>query len=147
MPPSDQPQGDNVISLPAPVMERATLVPLQPRDQEEAAAYPARIAELQQLAGEDNHAVLAATHVMVKGGKVVGYLSLGALPCVHAWFDTKNKHATDSLKMIEHGETIFREKGVRAYTVACAETSPFTPHMERMGFEKLGVTTLWRKRI
>ena len=59
-------------------------------------------------AAADNHPVLAPSHVMVKGGQVIGYLSLGSLPTVQAWFDSKNKHALDSLKMIEQGEEIGR---------------------------------------
>lgn len=139
---------DNIIPLNAPeILQRATLIPLAPRDEAEAHALPAKIHALRQLAAADNHIVLNPTHVMVKGGQVIGYLSLNGLPTVHAWFDTKNKHATDSIKMIEHGETIFRQQGVRAYTVACAEESPFTPHMARLGFTKLGTTVLWHKPL
>ena len=131
----------------AELLQRATLLPLAPRDQAEADALPGKLRELHEAAGEDNHTVLSPTHIMVRDGKLIGYLSLNGLPTVHAWFDSGHKHALDSLKMIEHGETIFRQQGVRNFAVACAEQSPFAPHMERMGFKKLGTTVLWMKTL
>jgi hypothetical protein len=130
------------------LLERATLVPLrQPRNEEEARTLQATLLELNQAAAADAHRVINPTHLMMKGGKIVGYLSIGALPVVHCWFDTKNPQVADSLKMIEHGETVCRTQGVRDYTVACAETSPFSQHMPRLGYTKLGTTTLWRKEL
>ena len=129
------------------IAQRAVLKPLKPRDQREAAALPALLEQLGQQAAADNHAVIAPTHVMVKDGQIIGYLSLAGLPVVQAWFDSHHKHAADSIRMIEHGETIFREQGGRQFAVACTEESPFSPHLERLGFKKLGTTTLWAKTL
>ena len=131
---------------------RAKLLPLKPRNETEAQAYGAKIHALKLAAAADEHIVIAPTHVMVKPGpdgqtEIVGYLSINGMPTVHAWFDSKNPRALDSLKMIEHGETICREGGLAMYCVACAAESPFTPHLPRLGFEKLGVTTLWVKKL
>jgi len=128
-------------------LERAKLIPLQPRDAADAEALPATLHALQMQAADDQHIVVCPTHIMVKGHEILGYLSLGGLPVVHAWFDSHHKHALDSLKMIETGEAIFADKGVRQFAVACAEHSPFTPHMERLGFTKLGTTVLWTKKL
>lgn len=138
---------ENVIELPAPILERAVLVPLAPRDQAEADKLPVVLDELRRLAAEDSHMVLQPTHVMVKGEQIIGYLSLNGLPTIHAWFDSHHKHALDSIKMIEHGETILRHQGLRTVAVACAEQSPFTPHLARLGFHKLGTTVLWQKHL
>lgn len=127
--------------------QRPVLKPLKPRDPQEAAQLPARLEALRAAAAADNHAVIAPTHVMQRGDEVCGYLSLGGLPTVQAWFDSHHKHAADSLKMIEHGETILREQGHRAFAVCCAETSPFQPHMERMGFKLVGLTQVWIKEL
>ena len=135
------------IQMETQLAQRATLLPLKPRTQEDAAALPGKLEALQAKAGADAHCVIAPTHVLMKGGEVLGYFSLGALPTVQAWFDSNHKHAADSLKMIEHGETIFREQGVRMYAICCAEESPFTPHMERLGFRKLGTTVVWIKNL
>ena len=140
----------NVINLdikPMP-LTRARLLPLlPPRSQAEAEHVAGRHADLQRAAAADDHLVLAPTHVMMKGEQIVGYLSLGGLPTVHAWFDSKSPHASDSLKMIETGEAIMASNGARQYAVAVAEHSPFTAHMERLGFTKLGTTTLWTKAL
>ena len=142
MPPSDLTIHTNGL------LERATLVPLrQPRTEEEAHVLQQTLTELQRAAAADAHAVITPTHLMLKGGKVVGYLSIGALPVVHSWFDSQHPHVADSLKMIEHGETVVRTQGIRDYTVACADTSPFSQHMVRLGYTKLGTTTLWRKEL
>lgn len=126
------------------LLERTVLVPLQHVSDEE----PFRIAQrLKDLAAADSHCVIAPSHVMVKGEKMVGYLSIGGMPNVHAWFDSKHPHAADSLKMIETGEALLRDKGVPAYSLLCAAESPFTPHLERLGFTKLGATVLYIKRL
>jgi hypothetical protein len=132
-----------------PVMEkRAVLRPLQPRDQKEAQELPQVLAALHEKAADDDHMVIAPTHVMVKGGEIIGYLSLAGMPMVHAWFDSGHKHVNDSLKMIEHGETVLRANPqVRQYTICCAEESPFSPLMPGMGFKKLGTTTVWMKEL
>ena len=140
---------DAEITIDAPnlLAQRAVLVPLKPRSQEEAAALPATIAALQSKAAADAHTVIAPSHVMLKGGECIGYLSLGQMPTVQAWFDSHHKHAADSLKMIEMGETILREQGHRVFGICCMENSPFNAHMGRLGFTKLGVTELWVKNL
>lgn len=125
--------------------QRAVLLPLKPRDQTEAEILPAKLQTLQAAAAADQHPVIAPTHVMLKGPDIIGYLSLGGLPTVQAWFDSRHKHPLDSLKMIEHGETILREQGVRQFALCCAEQSPFHPHLERLGFKCLGTTQVWVK--
>ena len=124
---------------------RPVLKPLKPRDQQEAQALPATLERLTRQAAADQHPVIAPTHIMQKGDEVIGYFSIGGLPTVQAWFDSHHKHAADSLKMIEHLETILREQGVRVFAVACAPQSPFSSHMERLGFRKLGETVMWAK--
>jgi hypothetical protein len=130
----------DMLDLPKPLKlaERARLVTL--KDNETAR-------RLVEAAAKDNHLVIAPTHVMMRGEQIIGYLSLGALPVVQAWFDSQCGHALDSLKMIEMGEAIFDTQGVKQFAVACAEISPFMPHMERLGFKELGKTTLWVKTL
>jgi hypothetical protein len=135
---------ENILALPTPLLERAILVPFRPQSAEEAET---RVNALKGAAATDSHTVIAPTHVMMKGEKLLGYLSIAGLPNVHAWFDTKHPHALDSLKMIEMGELSLREKNITAYSLLCAEASPFTPHLERMGFTKLGTTVLYLKRL
>lgn len=146
MPHSDEIQMDGG-PLKMQLAQRPVLLPLRPRDQQEAALLPERLEQLQRAAAADQHPVIAPTHVMMKGAEIIGYLSLNGLPTVQAWFDSGHKHAADSLKLIEHGETILREQGVRSYAICCAETSPFNPHMNRLGFKLLGTTQVWVKEL
>lgn len=127
----------------------------EPLTTEETVLLPVRqmktgeniVAALLKAAGADRHTAIAPTHVMMRGDKIIGYLSLNGLPQVHAWFDSTVKNPRHSREMIKSGEVIFREMGVKNYCIACAAESPFTPHMERMGFEKLGTTVLWAKKL
>lgn len=143
------PPSENIIEMPGlELLRSAELIPLQPRDDREAQMLPAKLDALRALAAEDQHVVLNPTHVMVgPEGNIIGYVSLNGLPVVHAWFDSKHKHVRDSVKMIEHSQTILRQQGVRGFAVACAAESPFTAHLPRLGFHKLGTTVLWHKNL
>lgn len=129
----------DTIDLPSPKLAvRARLVTL--KDNETAR-------RLFEAARADNHLCIAPTHVMMRGEQIIGYLSLGAMPVVQAWFDSQSGHALDSLKMIEMGEAIFDTQGVKQFCVGVSESSPFAPHMERLGFKELGKTVLWHKQL
>lgn len=118
--------------------ERARLVPLKDN---------VTAKRLFEAAAADDHTVIAPTHVMMRGEQIIGYLSLGAMPVIQSWFDSKAGHALDSLKMIEMGEAIIASQGAVAYQVAVSESSPFAPHMERLGYKKVFTTTLWQKQL
>lgn len=129
----------NTIPLPGPKLaERARLVAL--KDNELAK-------RLFEAAQADHHICIAPTHVMLRGEKIIGYLSLGGMPVVQAWFDTKSGHVLDSLKMIETGEAVFDSQGVKQFMIAVDEASPFYPHMERLGFTPVFKTTLFHKKL
>lgn len=129
----------DIIDMPAPKLAaRARLVALKDAETHR---------KLVNAAAQDQHLVIAPTHVMLRGEEIIGYLSLGALPVVQAWFDSKSGHVLDSLKMIEMGEAIFDSQGVKQFAIGVTEESPFAPHMERLGFTKLGSTVLWHKTL
>lgn len=133
-------QENNVTQLPSPLLkERARLVRIN--------GNPELVKAVVAAAAADDHKCIAPTHVMMKGEEIVGYLSLGGMPTVQAWFDSKSGHVLDSLKMIEHGETALAEAGATAYLVAVSDESPFRPHMERLGFKPLYQPMLYFKRI
>jgi len=118
--------------------ERARLVPLKDN---------VTAKRLFEAAAADDHTVIAPTHVMMRGEQIIGYLSLGAMPVVQSWFDSKSGHVLDSLKMIEMGEAVIASQGAAAYQVAVSENSPFAPHMERLGYKPVGKTVLWQKQL
>lgn len=103
--------------------------------------------ELNHRAELDDHAVIEATHVMLRGTTPVGYLSLGGILTVFSWFDTLNVGASDSVRMIEQGEVLLRNMGLKEYLVAVWEKSPFAGKMEKMGFEHAMDVQLWHRKL
>jgi len=117
-------------------LHRSTIEPI---------AGPDELRDLLLAAASDNHVVIGASHVIRKDGELVGYASIGSVPMVNVWLDSKRVKALDSLRLLRAGEVLARDLGVRQYLMPCAHTSPFFPHMERLGFKRLGFTSLnWK---
>lgn len=118
-------------------MAAAQLLPLDP------ALLPA----LRAAARADEHALLFPTHVVSKGGDLVGYASLDATPIVNVWLDSKRVVALDSVRLLVAAEQRLHERGIRTYVMPCARTSPFFPHMGRLGFKLLGENVWFVKTL
>jgi hypothetical protein len=108
---------------------------------------PEEVPELHALAANDRHVVLAPTHVVVKDGEIVGYLSIGAVPVVHVWMDSGAVQARDSLAVLSQLDAVMDHAGAPVYLMPCAKDSPYLPHMERMDFRELWDTTLFIKEV
>lgn len=115
----------------APPGRRCRIEPLRSNEQ---------LRELVAAANQDRHPVIGPTHVAIKAGRVVGYM--GVIPSVQVWVDTHQVKALDSLRLLREAEAVLRRAGIRRYVMPCAEHSPFYPHMERLGFTRLGFTSL-----
>lgn len=99
---------------------------------------PEDIERLQHAASEDNHRVLAPTHVVTKSDEIVGYLSLGAVPVVHVWMDTKKVKVRDTLAVLTTMENIASNKGWGLICLPCSDQSPYLPFMDKFGYANLG---------
>jgi hypothetical protein len=110
-------------------------------------AGPADLERLAAAARADNHIVVGPSHVIDRGGEVVGYASLGVVPMLHTWVATGKVGPRESLGLLNCGEMLLANLGHRHVILPCAETSPFWPHIERLGYVKLGVTTLNIKQL
>lgn len=132
--------GLSAASEPQPALldSRVQLVPIRTESE---------LKELAVLAAADNHIVMGATHLMRRDGKTVGYLSLGGIATVQAWFDSKELGASDSIRMIEQAEAVLRNCQKGQYLVAVAEDSPFAPQMKRLGFTPVCKTVLWHRKL
>jgi hypothetical protein len=108
---------------------------------------PERLVELQANAAADNHKVVAPTHVAMKNGEVVGYLSHGAIPTVLVWFDTKKVSAGDSTQLIVKMEEIAMSKGYPAIAVPCSESSPYFPYMPKFGYHDLAQMHMFVRQL
>ena len=98
--------------------------------------------KLAELAAADDHIVLFATHVVEKNGEIVGYLSIGAVPIVNLWMDSKRVKSNDSIAVIGQLDAIMDDSGTPTYFMPCDEKSPYQPYMERSGFEAILKTVL-----
>jgi hypothetical protein len=58
------------------------------------------------IAQHDSHDVINPTDVIVKDGKIVGYMSVGATPIVIGNLSTRDLQARDSFNLIHQAECI-----------------------------------------
>ena len=107
----------------------------------------AELEELQAAADRDKHQVLFPTHIVRKAGEIVGYASVCAAPIMFVWLDSKRVKTRETLMLLALGENLARAKGVQILLMPCAEDSPFSPLMTGMGFEIVGKTVLYAKKM
>jgi hypothetical protein len=90
--------------------------------------------ELNLAASQDNHGVAAPTHVALKQGKIVGYLSINAVPTVLMWMNTKEIKVRDSLDVATFFENIIAGLGFKGCLIPMQNNSPIEPYMEKVGY-------------
>lgn len=96
----------------------------------------------------DNHALLAPTHAVRNGeGKIIGYVSITALPVVHVWMDSQAAGVRDSVAMLAQTEAILRDRSHGYYVMPCQESSPFFPLLAKAGFTDLGPCHLFHRKL
>lgn len=94
---------------------------------------PSDMEELVKKAAEDNHAgVYYPTHVSVKDGKIVGYLSIGAVPMVLCWQSTKEVKAMDSVRLVAFMEGVLTQ--FQSFAVPCDPESPYNKLLPKLGY-------------
>jgi hypothetical protein len=108
---------------------------------------PEELQILERVAASDNHRVIAPSHIVVKGGEIVGYGSIGQIPMVNVWLHSQRVKARESLALLNLAENIAALAGFKVICMPCAEDSPFLPFMERFGYESLGKSTFNLKKL
>lgn len=111
---------------------------------------PVHLTDLAALAeasrADGNHAVIDPTHVVTRGGEIVGYASLGKVRMLYAWLDTHKLSGPETFNAWRQAEEVLRQQaGVIA--CPCSLTSPLLPFMERKGYKPLGDVRLFRKEF
>lgn len=100
-------------------------------------------AELERVAAADNHSVILPTHVVTKQGTIAGYASVLPVTLLNVWVDSRTVRARESLELLNFGENLAVNLcGPRPLLTPCAEISPFYGLMEKLGYARLGPTTL-----
>lgn len=101
--------------------------------------------ELTEAAKSDNHGVIAATHLVKKDGKVVGYVSFNAMPNVLIWMHSQRTNVRDALQVENFFETLAAPFG--SVCVPVPKTSPFHPLMTKKGYQDMGEGTVFMKPL
>ncbi len=96
---------------------------------------------LRQAAAEDEHRVVAPTHVIVRGERIVGYASIGAMCLVNCWVDSRTVVARESVECLREIERLAFGTGAEAICLPCAVESPFMNYMGKLGYTRLGLST------
>lgn len=81
----------------------------------------------------DNHGVIAPTDVIWRGGKQIGFLSIGAVPTTWAWLSTTDFSARDTREVFNFMEAVARRAAIGVY-VPIPKSSPVHPHMDKLGY-------------
>jgi hypothetical protein len=119
-----------------------------------------RVAEdlerLKAAAAADDHRVIGATHLALKGSlpgteEIAGYASCAGLPMLHAWASTgkggaPRLTARESLELLRMAETLLAEQ-YNGVILPCSAQSPFYGLLPKLGYECLGETVLWAKAL
>lgn len=93
--------------------------------------------ELTTLANADNHGVFFPTDVIWKGGKRVGWFSVGAVPLLMSWVSTKGEmRVRDTLQMYNTVECVQQRLGAPGILIPCYKESPFFSYFEKIGYTK-----------
>jgi hypothetical protein len=70
---------------------------------------------------------------------------------VNVWTSTKKINARDSLNLMERLDDLVREKMPQnanpTYWMPCCEESPYRDYMDKLGFTKVGATTMFQKTL
>jgi len=89
-----------------------------------------------EAAKADNHNFRFPTHVILRDKEIIGAASLGLVPLVLHWSDSKKLHPKDSLFIPRVVDSVMETMGHTAYWVACRQASPYFHCMEKLGYKK-----------
>lgn len=117
--------------------------------------------KVEERARMDGHEVIEPTHLVTKDGEPLGVLSVGRIPLVLVWMDTKRAQVRDSLAMINFVENVVAPgnncptcghlAGMRArsFCIPCTKSSPYIQYLndKRAGYFNVGPSDLLFKTI
>jgi len=104
-------------------------------------------AALLEAAAADRHKPLHVTHVIERGGAIIGYLGINSLPLYRLWFDSRQVKASDSLRLLFLIENQYRMSGAKLIGTIINTESPFYPVAARGGYLECGGDRLFLKGL
>lgn len=85
----------------------------------------------------DDHGILAPTHIILKNREIAGCLSVGSIPMMLTWIDTRKNNKFDSARIFQTVEESLKFAGHRFVALPCSPKSPFFPLAEKAGFVRV----------
>lgn len=105
--------------------EIVQIIPFEPKHAE----------ELKQNAEADEHSgVYCPTHVSVKGGEIVGYLSVGVVPVILTWQHREKVGPLDSLQLLGFVRGSLQQ--YKHHLFPCDPASPYNRLLPKAGYIK-----------
>jgi hypothetical protein len=89
--------------------------------------------EIQRLGKENKTVPFFPTEVIVRNGKILGWVSQSAVPVIFPW-TSKEVRAKDSVVLLSIVEGVQRRLGAPGIIFPCHLDSPFYPVMGKLGF-------------
>jgi len=109
------------------------------------AAMTEDMPELERLASEDGHSVILPSHVVERGGQIIGALSMATVPMFLVYMSLKHATRIDSFCTNVFMQTAAKDHGDKVICVPCHVKSPLRPYMERVGYSPYGTHDLMFK--
>ena len=120
------------------MMERVQLRPIRPGE----------LAGLVAAAREDAHECVLPSHVVLKGGEIIGYVGLVHHVCLaNVWMHSQKAGPLDSLAGLTALEALAAEHGGRVIVMPCDTKSPYYGKLGKLGYATLGESTITMKGL
>jgi hypothetical protein len=113
-------------------------------------ALVTRLKDLQAAAKADDHILFHPTHIAERGPEkeILGYATIGAIPLVNVWFDSKRVKGRESATLMNMVENEAQRAGHHTICVPCWASSPLRPMIEKgLGYSYFGEAGLFLKTL
>jgi hypothetical protein len=110
------------------------------------------LTSIEEFMKRDDHQPLAQTHVACNDNGIIGSASVGVIPFVSFWADSKAAKIRDTMAMIQCAEAVLAERAKLGLNpnlgiVACRKESPMYKYMTKLGFSQLAPVELFLKGL
>jgi hypothetical protein len=86
----------------------------------------------------DGHGTISPTHlVRDQSNNIIGCVSVGAVPLLFMWMDTRRALSFQSHRTLKESEEISVKAGHKQICLPCSLTSPFHKLLPRLGYQPL----------
>lgn len=120
---------------------------LDGRDLKVRPLFEEDLPKLIAAAAADQHGTLKVTHIIERGGQIVGYFGVNSLPLYRLWFHSKELKASDSLRLLFLIENHYRMNGHEVVATVINLNSPFYAVAARGGYLEQSGDRLFLKEL